>query len=261
MWTPSLKISPLFLPTTGSFCKQVCPVILFLSSVVQNRRIPFCQDMSVILPNYQEPRGAVGSMMTTISPTVKFLRDFVPEAVEDIPLSTFSKTDQTDIGLVAIFVWYTKSLFWKSPGGRNGFDLNCKIWFGVRTSKSFGSSESFVIGRSLRIASASQRTVWKLSSSNHCCWSVEYNTFFTSRITLSHIPPWCDPAGVLKVHFIPSDRKVLWIVPWSKLFKTFLSSLCAPIKLVPLTDLKCSTWPRRHIKRRIQFMQEFVSRE
>ncbi len=58
----------------------------------------------VILPNDQEPHGAVGSMMTTISPTVKFLRDFVPEAVEDIPLSTFSKTDQTDIGLVAIFV-------------------------------------------------------------------------------------------------------------------------------------------------------------
>ncbi len=96
---------------------------------------------------------------------------------------------------------------------------------------------------------------------HHCGWSVEYNTFFTRRISLSHIPPWCDPAGVLKVHFIPSDRKVLWIVPWSKLFKTFLSSLCAPIKLVLLTDLKCSTWPRGHIKRRIQFMQEFVSRE
>ncbi len=32
--------------STGSFWKQVCPVILFLSSVVQNRRIPFCQDMS-----------------------------------------------------------------------------------------------------------------------------------------------------------------------------------------------------------------------
>lgn len=96
------------------------------------------------------------------------------------------------------------------------------------------------------------KKVWM--PSKHCCQSVECNTFFTRQMTLSQTHK-----VILKVHFIPSDRKVCWILSWSKLFKAFLSYFSSPIKLVPLSDLNCSTWPRQHIKRRVGYCKVYCS--
>lgn len=119
----------------------------------------FCQDMSEWWPLYHQQ----------LSFYVVFSIFVFPEAVEDIPLSNFSKWDQTGIELVVILIWCTNHFFLE------------KSWW----KKWFWSSESFVIEKSLRMASA----------------------FFTRWMRLSHMPPWCNPAGLLKVHVIPSDRK------------------------------------------------------
>ncbi len=103
---------------------------------------------------------------------------------------------------------YTSAL-WKIPGGNDGVVFKSNKWLGVSASKSLGSVDSFVMGQPLVSASTSQRTVWRLSSSRCCVLKVEFSSFLTDLINISHEPPWCEPVGGLKIHLIPFCKRVL----------------------------------------------------
>ena len=148
-----------------------------------------------------------------------------------------------------LFLAY-RSLWSKSPDGMIGFPFNIRMWFGVSASRSFGSSETFVMGLSFRIASTSQKMIWSPSSSRICCFRTEVRTLFTERIRRSQTPPWWEAAGMLKLQFMPSLTKALWILQWFKSARLSFSSRLAPTKFVPLSDLIDETGPRLQINLR-----------
>ena len=89
------------------------------------------------------------------------------------------------------------------PGGMEGPGCSNSRWFGVNASTSFGSSDTFVIGRRSRLillrtsgCSALRRPLTAQSLTN------ALNTFLTVLIHRSHTPPWREPAGGLNIHVI-----------------------------------------------------------
>lgn len=81
------------------------------------------------------------------------------------------------------------SLCAKSPGGKMGFPFSRRIWFGVRASRSLGSSETFVMGLPFSIATSSQNSVCRPSSSKTCCPRTEVSMLLTERIRHFQTPP------------------------------------------------------------------------
>lgn len=124
------------------------------------------------IPNNQDPRGAVESATMTISPVTKLLLSFAHRC-RSCSSGKYSRIhlcrkrfERNWICLHRRLVY--KSLFSKSPGGRAGLPFNKRMWFGVRGSRSLGSSEIFVMGRSFNMASTSHRRVCNPSSSTFC---------------------------------------------------------------------------------------------
>ena len=148
----------------------------------------------------------------------------------------------------------------KTPGGMLGCVFISNRWLGVKASTSLRSSEDWVIGLLFMMASTSHMTVWSPSSSSVCCCNTELNTFLIVRICLSHTPPWCEAAGVLKIHLIPFSVMVFCIFVWSKFSNAFRSSFSAATKFVPLSERNIFTCPLLHINLRMALMQESVSR-
>lgn len=159
-------------------------------------------------PIFQEPLGAVGSATMTISPGEKFLLGAAHLCLSCIT-SKYSAVHlfQNSSAIYCTcfhFLLMYKSLFSKSPGGKMGFPFSRRIWFGVRASRSLGSSDTFVRGLSFRIAYTSQNSVCRPSSSKICCPRTEVIMLLTERMRRSQTPPWCEADGVLKLHLIPS---------------------------------------------------------
>ena len=111
------------------------------------------------------------------------------------------------------------------------------------------------------MASTSQNTVCSPSSSKLCWRRTELRTLLTRRIIRSQTPPWCEPAGGLKLQRMPTCDIAPWILSWVKAARASFSSLSAQTKLVPLPDLRCSTCPLLLIKRRNALMHASVSSE
>lgn len=140
-------------------------------------------------------------------------------------------------------------------------DVFPTVYATVRGSRSFGSSDTFVMGLSFKIASASHMTVNKASSVKICWCSTDTNTFLTSLIMLSQAPPWCEANGGLKLHLMLSCSKFFSIDPLFIFAIALFSSFSTPVKFVPLSGRKWDTGPLRHMNRRMALMQESVSRE
>lgn len=77
----------------------------------------------------------------------------------------------------------------------------------------------------------------------------------------SQTPPQCDPDGGLKLHLIPLCDMAFSIFPLSREARASHSSLSAPMKLVPLSDLMHETCPLPDINLRSALMHELVSKE
>ena len=129
------------------------------------RTSPFLSIMvSTFLLVNQELLGAESSSMMTMSPCVKlhlmldhFCRAYSWGRYSLIHLfQNMSDIYWTCLHLRRAY----RSSFWNCPGGRDGVVLRSRRWFGVSASRSLGFVEAFVIGRLLRIASASHKTVW-----------------------------------------------------------------------------------------------------
>ena len=86
-------------------------------------------------------------------------------------------------------------------------------------------------------------------------------TFRMVRICLSHTPPMWLAMGGLKIQSVPSLSSLSWIWSWSISCMAWLSSLCAPMKFVPLSHLISLTGPQRAMKRRSAWIKETVSSE
>uniref|UniRef100_A0A3B5LSW2 RING-type domain-containing protein n=1 Tax=Xiphophorus couchianus TaxID=32473 RepID=A0A3B5LSW2_9TELE len=86
-------------------------------------------------------------------------------------------------------------------------------------------------------------------------------TFLIIRMRRSQTPPQCDPDGGLKLHLIPLCAMAFSIFPLFREARASRSSLSAPMKLVPLSDLMCETCPLREINRRSALIHESVSKE
>ena len=157
-----------------------------------------------------------------------------------------------------LFLAY-RSLWSKSSDGIIGFPFNITMWFGVSASRSFGSSETFVMGLSFRIASTSHKMVWSPSSSRICCFRTEVRTIFTERIRHSQTQPWWEAAGMLKLQFMPSLTKALWILPWFKSARLSFSSQFAPTKFVMLSEMIDETGPPLQINLCTAFIEESAS--
>lgn len=162
------------------------------------------------LPIIHEPLGAVESAIITMSPGEKlllclihFCLSCIASKYSDVHL--FQKSSAMYCTCLHLLLMY-RSDFSNRPGGKVGLPFNRRIWFGVSASKSLGSSETLVSGRSLSIASTSQNSVCRPSSSSVCCPATEVSTLRTERIRRSQTPPWCEAAGVLKRHsFLHKD--------------------------------------------------------
>lgn len=145
------------------------------------------------LPKGHEPRGAAASITTTTSPMVKFLFFWVHLCLS-WSRGKYSHTHHFQ-KMSAMYWTCLHRLFtyWSwgpnTPGAKAGFPFNNSRWLGVSGSKSRGSSDSWVIGRSFKIDSTSQSTVCNPSSSKVCWRRTELRTLRISRIIRSHIPP------------------------------------------------------------------------
>ena len=130
---------------------------------------------------------------------------------------------------------YVSSLL-KTPGGRLGFVFRSSRWLGVSASRSLASSDDFVIGRLLTIASISHRNVCRQSSFRVCSFRRFLAMLLTVLICRSHTPPWWEPAGGLNIHSTFFCSIALWIADWFHWFSASLNCRSAPTKLVPLSD-------------------------
>ena len=144
-------------------------------------------------------REQVSSTRRTISPMLKFLRSWCH--FDLIWRSGRYSFDQRFQNWSAKY-WTWRHLlfeyifsFRKTPGVRGTSDLSSSRWLGVKASRSFGSSETCVIGRLLMIDSTSMRRVERPSSSRICWLRIALRTFRTVLIHLSHVSPWWDPVG------------------------------------------------------------------
>ena len=128
--------------------------------------------------------------------------------------------------------------------------------------RSFGSFDNGVSGRPFIIPSTSHSRVSSLSSSNECSGSMVRSIFRADRICLSQAPPMCDAAGGLNTHSISRCRHIRRRI--GSLFSCLTalrSSLSAPTKFVPLSDLICFGFPQRAMNQTSALMKELVSRE
>ena len=151
------------------------------------------------------------------------------------------------------------SSFWKNPGGSDGPERSKSRWFGIRVSKSFGSSDTLVTGLPLTIDSTSHIKVTKPSLSRICSFVRALMTFLTVLMHRSQTPPWWDPPGGLKVHFTfccSRNSPILCGFQPAIASRSFFS----PRTKFPLSDLTSSGWPLRAINRRIALIKESVSR-
>lgn len=82
------------------------------------------------------------------------------------------------------------------------------------------------------------------ASSSSVWWrSIELRSLLTMRIILSHTPPWCKPAGGLKLPQIPTCERTPSICWWLSAATVYLSSLSASTNLVPLSEIWWDTYP------------------
>jgi len=214
----------------------------------------------VIRPMSQEFLGAFSSTIRTMSPVAKFLL-FLFHFCLIWSSGRYSLVHRFQNKLAMYWIWRHllfpwQSLGLKTPGGRNGFDLSSKRWFGVRGSKSPGSLETVVMGRSFMIASTSQKSVASPSSSSFCSCVRALRMRLTVLICLSQIPPWWEPAGGLNIQFISSLRSLFWICVWFNSCIASFSSRSALTKLVPLSDLMTLTGPLLAMNLLMALMQE-----
>lgn len=134
-----------------------------------------------ILPITQEFLGAESSTTSTTSSGLRFLL-VVCHFCLSCKSGRYSLTQRLQNRSAIYWTWRHLRLEYKSalskiPGGIEGLTLISKKWFGVRASKSFGSLETQVMGRLLRIAFTLHNRVCKLSSSRDCCFTTELRTF------------------------------------------------------------------------------------
>ena len=137
-------------------------LVLVLTRTLRTR--PVCPGRVFITrPKGQEFLGAVGSTTTTMSFSLKFLLMWAHFCrccirVRYSVVHLFQKRFARYCTCFHRFLVY-KSSFLKSPGGKSGLLFSCRRWFGVSGSRSFGSLEAVVIGRSFRMVSSSHKAV------------------------------------------------------------------------------------------------------
>ena len=147
------------------------------------------------------------------------------------------------------------------PGGRDGRSLRSSRWLGVRHVRSWGSLELLVRGRPLSTDSTSARRVLSPSPSKTCSFVSPSKMRRVDRIRRSQAPPWWDALGALKHQVTSFWRRKASTCAWFHSCIACLSSLCAPTKLVPLSDRISFTWPRRATNLLNTLMKDGVSKE
>ena len=119
----------------------------------------------------------------------------------------------------------------------NGIDLGCspvRNIKGVKTPKSFGSSEAGTKGREFMIASISQHSVAKSSKVNRALpttflmWDLAHLTAASQR------PPKLGEPGGMKTHSKPNFSVQAAIFPpcLSSRLRSFMSSFLVPVKVL-----------------------------
>ncbi len=154
----------------------------------------------------QDPLGAMASATSTIIPEIRLVLCRLHLCLscsigKYLEIHLFQKS----LAMYCIYFYFflmQRSFFSNSPGGMIGLLLNIRVGFGVRASKSFGSSETLVIGLLFNIVSTSQKMVWSPLSN-------EVRTLTTEQVRCSQIPPGWEAAGVFKFHCMPSWRRAL----------------------------------------------------
>ena len=143
-----------------------------------------------------------------------------------------------------------------------------KMCFGVNGASESGSLRlSRVSGRLLTMASASQTSVWKVSSSRTPTLPSRraVSTLWTVRTCRSHTPPdaWLADGGfILKVTQSQSSLSMsLLVLHWSIACRASRSSIFAPMKFVRWSLRSCRTSPLLQMKRRKALINESVSKE
>ncbi len=140
-------------------------------------------------PITQEFRGADSSAINTMSPGFRFFIRLCHFCLS-CKSGRYSLTQRFQNRSAIYWTWRHlrleyRSALSKTPGDIDGFTFSSSKWFGVRGSKSFGSLDTLVMGRLLIIASTSHKSVWRLSSSRDCCFTMELRIFRTVRICRS----------------------------------------------------------------------------
>lgn len=117
--------------------------------------------------------------------------------------STASKRDPRCIGTVSTFSWHRHPFCREDPW---------ENWFPFKEYEMVWRQCLNVVGVLWQFCDRTivehcfSLTVWNLWSSNVCLRSTEHKIFLIIR---SQAPPWCDPAGGLKLHVIPFSDKAL----------------------------------------------------
>lgn len=221
--------------TKQSLVTGLSRTLVLVCSLTERTKLFASRKTSSTLPRGQEPRGAGESVKTTTSPTVKlcFLWFHFCLSCNSGKYSWIhrfqNKYEMYRTCLQQRFTYMSEDL-------KAGFPFKRRRWFGVRGSRSFGSSDNLVIGQSLRMASTSHITVWSPSSSSLCWCKTEFNTRFTECIICSQAPPWRDPAGGFNLHSTPSEIKAPWMRSWFNSARVFQFSLCS-------NEISSIVWP------------------
>lgn len=95
---------------------------------------------------------------------------------------------------------------------QNWFVLQQQQIIGCECFKIIESLQTLVKALSFNIASASQRTVWRPSSSKACFLTTETKILLMEWMRRSHTSLWWDAAGTLTFHLMPSWIKAFWIL-------------------------------------------------
>lgn len=95
---------------------------------------------------------------------------------------------------------------------QNWFVLQQQQIIGCECFKIIESLQTLVKALSFNIASASQRTVWRPSSSKACFLRTETKILLMERMRRSHTSLWWDAARTLTSHLMPSWIKAFWIL-------------------------------------------------
>ena len=133
---------------------------------------------------------------------------------------------------------------------------------GVRISGMVGSVETVTKGRLLTIAVTSAMKVERtlcVRCLGPSSASIEFKTFLTFPIILSHTPPIWEPWGGLKTHSHRSLPRQVSTVCLSISLNAASNSLHAPMKLVPLSERSCAAGPLTAKNLRRAFMKLEVS--